>query len=149
MPVPTDQTPADTSSTVTAGLAPALRGRLGAVDEIVVAHAPGANEIAAVRDAVRSRDLVVIGTTAALVEPAQAALVNEILGLGVPTVTVALRTPFDLAAYPGSRSHVSTYGILRPSMEALAAAMIGQTRFEGHLPAAIPGLYPTGHGVER
>jgi beta-N-acetylhexosaminidase len=148
MPVPTDQTPADTSSIVAPGLAPALRDRLGAVDEIIVAHAPQADEIAAVRDAVRGHDLVVVGTTAAHVEPAQAALVDAILGLAVPTVTVALRTPFDLAAYPRSRSHVSTYGILRPSMEALAAALVGETRFEGHLPAAIPGLHPAGHRFE-
>jgi beta-N-acetylhexosaminidase len=133
---------------VAPGLAPALRDRLGAVDEVIVAHAPQAAEIAAVREAVRGHDLVVVGTTAALVEPAQAALVDAILGLGVPTVTVALRTPFDLAAYPRSRSHVSTYGILRPTMEALAVALVGETQFEGHLPAAIPGLYPAGHRFE-
>lgn len=148
MPRPTDQTPADTSSTVAPGLAAALHRRHPNVDEHVVAYAPNATEIAAVREAVRGHDLVVVGTTAALLEPAQAALVEAVLSTDVPVVTVALRTPFDLAAYPASRTHVSTYGILPPSLDALADALFGANGFRGRLPAAIPGLHPTGHGIQ-
>jgi beta-N-acetylhexosaminidase len=64
-------------------------------------------------------------------------------------VTVALRTPFDLAAYPSSRVHVSAYGLLRPSLAALGAALFGSVGFPGRLPAAIPSMYPTGHGLVR
>ena len=149
MPKPTDQTPADTSSTVAPGLAAALRRHHPRVDEHVIAHAPGSSEIAAVREAVRDHDLVVVGTTAALLEPAQAALVEALLGAGPPVVTVALRTPFDLATYPASRAHVSTYGILAPSLEALADSLVGVAGFGGCLPAAIPGLHPTGHSIQR
>lgn len=147
-PRPTDQTPADTSSTVAPGLAAALRRRHPGAEEHVVAHAPDAAEIAAVREAVRGHDLVVVGTTAAFVEPAQAALVNALLASNVPVVTIALRTPFDLAAYPASRTHISTYGILAPSLDALADSLFGAAGFSGRLPAAVPGLYPTGHGIE-
>ena len=66
------------------------------------------------------------GRSAALLEPAQAALVEALLAAGPPVVTVALRTPFDLAAYPASRTHISTYGILAPSLEALADALFGE-----------------------
>jgi beta-N-acetylhexosaminidase len=149
MPRPTDLTPADTSSTVAPGLAAALRRRHPRVDEHAVAHAPDAAEIAAVREAVRGHDLIVVGTTAALLEPAQAALVEALLDVGVPVVTVALRSPFDLAAYPASRTHVSTYGLLQPSLEALADSLLGTGGFAGRLPAAIPGLHPTGHGIQR
>jgi beta-N-acetylhexosaminidase len=149
MPIPTDQTPADTSSTVLPGLAGALRRHHPAVEEIVVAHAPDPAEIATVREAVRGYDLVVVGTTAALLEQGQAALVEALLSLRVPLVTVALRTPFDLAAYPGSRTHVSTYGILQPSLDGLADGLFGAAGFRGRLPAAIPDLYPTGHGILR
>lgn len=149
MPQPTDQTPADTSSTVTPGLAAALRARHPRVDEHVVAYSPSHPEIAAVRDAILGHDLVVVGTTAAILEPAQAALVEALIATGVPLVTVALRTPFDLAAYPASRTHVSTYGILPPSLEALADSLFGAAGFSGRLPAAIPGLHPTGHGILR
>ena len=149
MPLPTDQTPADTSSTVDPGLAQAFRERNPEVDEFIVAHAPGETEIAAVREAVREHALIVLGTTAAFVEPGQAALANALIDLGRPLVTVALRTPFDLAAYPRSQTHISTYGILRPSLDALAAAVFGDAGFPGRLPAAVPGLYPTGHGIVR
>jgi beta-N-acetylhexosaminidase len=146
-PIPTDQTPADTTSTVAPGLGAALRRRHLTVDEIVVAHAPSADEIRAVRAAALLSDLVIVGTTAALLEPAQAALVEVLLAAGPPVITVALRTPFDLAAYPASRTHLSTYGILAPSLEALAGALFGDAGFRGRLPAAIPGLYPTDHGL--
>jgi beta-N-acetylhexosaminidase len=146
-PRPTDQTPADTSSTVAPGLAAALRARFGAVDELVVEHAPTTAEITAVRDAVRDHDAVVLGTTAAVIEPSQAALADAILSLGRPTVTVALRTPFDLAAYPAARCHVAAYGILPPTLAALAEALAGDASFPGRLPAALHGLYPTGHGL--
>lgn len=151
MPVPTDQTPADTSSTVPAGLAGALRRHHGAVDEFVVGHAPADGEIAAVRAAVAGHAIVVVGTTAAVLEPRQAALVDALLAgdAGRPVVTVALRTPFDLAAYPGSRAHLSCYGILEPTLDALAGVLYGWAPAGGRLPAAIPGLHPTGHGLDR
>ena len=149
MPTPTDQTPADTSSTVRAGLAAALRAHHQAVDEIIVDYAPSADDIAAVRDRVRDHALVVVGTTAATAERGQAALVEALLAAGPPVLTVALRTPFDLAAYPASRVHASSYGLLRPSLEALGAALFGRAAFPGRLPVAIPGLHPTGHGLVR
>ncbi len=39
------------------------------------------------------------------------------------------------------------YGILPPSMEALAAALLGEAPFAGRLPVAITGLFPRGHGL--
>ena len=149
-PVPTDQTPADTSSAVAPGLARALRRHHGAVEEFVVAHVPDDAEIAAVRAVVSSHDVVVVGTTAAILEPGQAALVDALIAGATGTVvTVALRTPFDLAAYPASRTHLSSYGILEPTLDALADALFGRAPVGGRLPAAVAGLHPTGHGIDR
>ncbi|MBE3073730.1 MAG: glycoside hydrolase family 3 protein, partial [Actinobacteria bacterium] len=80
-------------------------------------------------------------------QPAQAALAVAVLASGKPTVTVALRTPWDLLAYPSARTHICSYGILPPSMEALAAALLGETPFVGRLPVDIAGLYARGHGL--
>jgi beta-N-acetylhexosaminidase len=66
---------------------------------------------------------------------------------GTATVTVALRTPWDLLAYPTARTHACTYGIRPPSMGALAAALLGETPFAGRLPVDIAGLHPRGHGL--
>jgi beta-N-acetylhexosaminidase len=62
---------------------------------------------------------------------------------------VALRAPWDLTAYPESRTHVCAYGILEPTIEALAAALFGEIPFRGHLPVAMGELHPRGHGLTQ
>jgi beta-N-acetylhexosaminidase len=147
MPLPRDLTPADTSSTVVPSLAAALRAHGMRVDEFVTSHPPTEEEIAALRTAASGYDAVVVGTLAASLDPAQVALVDAILDTGRPTVTVAMRTPWDLAAYPRATTHVCTYGILPPSMDALAAALFGAIPFRGRLPVTIPGVARTGDGI--
>jgi beta-N-acetylhexosaminidase len=143
---PADLTPADTSSTVRPTLAAALRRRLGGVEEILLPASPEAT-LGDLGERLAPFDLVVVGTFAAHLQPAQADLAATVLAAGRPAVTVALRTPWDLLGYPSARTHVCSYGILPPSMEALAAALLGEAPFAGRLPVAIPGLYPRGHGL--
>ena len=147
MPAPQDLTPADTSASVTPGLAAALRRHHGCVDELIVSQAPTPGELAALRERAAGYDLLVIGTISASLRPEQATLVQALAER--LAVTVALRTPFDLAAYPQAATHACTYSILQPSLDALADALFGRAGFPGRLPAAIPGLYPTGHGLGR
>jgi beta-N-acetylhexosaminidase len=137
MPQPTDLTPADTSSTVALHLAAALRRHHPQVDEFVTGHAPTPDEIAALREQLAGYDLLVLGTINASMQPEQAALVNELLALDIPTVTVALRTPYDLAAYPTAGTHLCTYSIQPASLEALAGALFGQFTPSGRLPVAL------------
>jgi beta-N-acetylhexosaminidase len=144
---PADLTPADTSSTVLPTLAAALRRRLAAVEEILLPATPAEADIAALSDRLAVFDLVVVGTFSAHLQPAQATLAATVLASGKPTVTVALRTPWDLLAYPSARTHVCSYGILPPSMEALAAGLLGEAPFAGRLPVHIAGLHPRGHGL--
>ena len=145
--MPADLTPADTSSTVAPTLASALRRRLVGVEEILLPAAPGEADIAGLGERLAGVDLVVVGTFSAHLQPAQSTLAAAVLASGTPTVTIALRTPWDLLAYPSARTHVCSYGIRPPSMEALAAALLGETPFAGRLPVAIAGLYPRGHGL--
>jgi beta-N-acetylhexosaminidase len=137
MPRPADLTPADTSSTVAPGLADAIRRHHPRVTEQVVAQDPDEAEIAAVRAAAAGAQVLVIGTISASLQPGQVALVESLLTLGRPTVTVALRTPWDADAYPGSETHVNTYSLLEPSMVALAEALFGRAPFPGHLPVRL------------
>jgi beta-N-acetylhexosaminidase len=145
--MPSDLTPADTSSTVPPTLASALRRRLAGVEEILLPPTPGEAEIAGLGERLSGFDLVVVGTFSAHLQPAQAALAAAVLASGKPTVTVALRTPWDLLAYPSARTHVCSYGILPPSMEALAGTLLGEAPFVGRLPVGIPGLYARGHAL--
>lgn len=145
MPTPSDLTPADTSSRVTPGLATALREHHPNVREIVTSPLPQPSEIAAVAERARESAVAVIGTIWA--GPEQEAMVEAVTATGTPTVTVALRTPFDLATYPQATTHLCTYSIQPPSMKALAEVLFGVEPARGRLAAAIPGLYLRGHGV--
>jgi beta-N-acetylhexosaminidase len=147
MPEPRDLTPADTSSYVKPTLAAALRRHHRAVDEIVTSHPPTFAEIAALRDRAAAADLVVSGTISAASGSLQARLVEELLATGRPVVTVALRTPWDLAAYPRAGTHACTYSILPESMTALATALFdprGAAAFPGRLPVRVAGVVPAG-----
>jgi beta-N-acetylhexosaminidase len=152
MPAPRDLTPADTSSYLVPGLAPALRARHRGVDEIVTGHPPTEAEVAAILPRASGYDAIVVGTISATADPAQAALVNALLATGRPIVTVALRTPWDLAAYPAATTNVCTYSILPEAMTALAAALFGDgpgsgAAFPGRLPVTIEGIAARGEGL--
>lgn len=142
MPQPLNRTPADTSATVTPELATALRRHHPRVDEFVTAHAPQDDEIAALRRRLAGYDLIVLGTIDAAMQPRQVALARELLALGIPTVTVALRTPYDLPAYPQATCHLAAYSIRRPSLDALADALFGKFTPAGQLPVRLSAREP-------
>lgn len=140
MPRPTDITPADTSSSERPGLAAAVRRRHARVTEYVVEPDPDDGEIAAVVATTRGHDLLVVATIAASLQPGQSRMARALLATGLPTVTVALRTPWDLLTYPEAGTHVCAYSILEPSLEALAGALFGELGFPGRLPVRIVGM---------
>jgi beta-N-acetylhexosaminidase len=144
-PSPTNVTPADTTASYPPLLASSLRAHHPNVTEIVYPHDPDVSDIRSALAAVADHDLVVVGTVTAT--NGQAELVNALLVSETPVVTVALRTPYDLLQYPNARTYVCTFGSLEPTMTTLAASLFGGTRGLGHLPVAIPGLHPRGHGL--
>jgi beta-N-acetylhexosaminidase len=144
-PVPTNVTPADTNRLYPPCLASAVARLHPSVDELVYPHLPERSDIDAAVAKAKGTGVVIIGTVVGA--PGQADLVHALIDTGVPVVTVAMRSPFDLAQYPRSETHVCTYSGLKPSVEALVDALFGITSFEGTLPVAIPGLFPTGHGL--
>jgi beta-N-acetylhexosaminidase len=145
-PVPTNVTPADTTALYPPLLATALRSRHESATEIVYPHQPQRTDIDAAVSRADEHDLVVVGTVTAA--PGQADLVRALLATGKPVVTVALRTPYDLTHYPEVGTHLCTYSGHEPSMTTLANYLFRGTGDCGNLPAAIPGLYPRGHGLE-
>lgn len=136
-PEPADRTPADTSSEVAVDLAAALRHHLPHVDGIRTAPSPTRDEVAAAVSAVDGHDWVVVATMDASHDPAQVALVEAVRATGVPTVTAALRTPWDLPATPDVETHVCTYSLQPPSIAALAAVLVGAQAAPGRLPVRL------------
>jgi beta-N-acetylhexosaminidase len=148
-PTPRDLTPADSSSAEALDLAGEIRRHHARVREVVVAAEPTDDDISAVREALAGCEAAVVGTIATNVQPAQARLVHAVLETGVPTVTVALRTPYDLADYPSAGSHVCAWSIVPAALAALADGLFGQVPMPGRLPVPIPGLYASGHSLTR
>jgi beta-N-acetylhexosaminidase len=139
LPRPEDLTPADTSSYVKPVLADALRRYHPRVDEFSFAMSPAAGEIGALSERLIKYDVVVLGTINATAHPAQAELVKKLIKECPCLITVALRMPYELAAYPEASTYICTYSILPPAMEALAEALFGRIAFSGVLPVTIPG----------
>jgi beta-N-acetylhexosaminidase len=137
MPRPTDLTPADTSSTVEPGLAAAVRRYHGDVDEAVVEPEPDAASVAAIRARADAADIVVIGTIDAHRLRSQSDLVESVAATGTPTISVAMRGPWDVAAYPPGSTALATYSILPGSLAALAAVLAGEHEATGRLPVRL------------
>ncbi len=142
---PTDLTPAETSSHEPPGLAAALSRRFDVAHDVVVPPEPSGDDVERAVAAAADADVAVVGTITA--RKAQGDLVRAVQDVA-PTITVALRTPFDLSLYPSSSTHVCTYGLLEPSLHALADALATGSA-PGRLPCPIGELHPRGHGLPR
>jgi beta-N-acetylhexosaminidase len=147
LPKPIDLTPADTSSYVTPKLAAALRCYHPNIDEFTLSYTPEPDESAGLFERLRDYNILILGTLNAYASPDQAEFVRQALKLGIPSVVVALRLPYDLAVFPEAGTYMCTYSILEPSMQALVKALFGEIKFEGRLPVSIPNLYKMGHGI--
>ncbi len=139
-PQPTDLTPAETSSYTRMTLADEIRRRHADTSWLTVPPNPSFTEITAILERAGSHALVIAGTFNAIDLPGQTDLVKALLASGVPTVIAAMRTPFDLLAFPGAPAYLCTYGIQPVSMQALAEALFGEIPFQGRLPVRLPGL---------
>jgi beta-N-acetylhexosaminidase len=147
-PQPRELTPADSSADEPLALDEAVRRYHDEVLGLRVSSEPSDDDIRAAREAAAGAGYAIVATMATSVQPAQARLVDAVLETGTPTVTVAMRTPYDLVDYPRSATHLCSYSIVPASVGAVADALFGQAPIAGRLPVAIPGLYPRGHGLE-
>jgi beta-N-acetylhexosaminidase len=138
VPRPEDLTVADTSSHVAPGLAAAVRRRHARVDDFTMSMNPSPADIQGLVERLGSYDLVILGTINACTHAGQAALVNALLDRGIKPIVIALRMPYDIAAFPAAPAYACTYGILPPSMDAVVDALWGRIPFAGQLPVALP-----------
>ena len=145
-PTPRVLTPADSSLTEPFDLAGAVARHHDTLRSIRVPADPGAGDVAAVQAAAATADHVIVGTIATGTQRGQARLVEALIETGRPVITVAFRTPWDLADYPRAPTHLCAWSIVPSSVEAAADAIFGAIPVGGRLPVAIPGLYGRGHG---
>ena len=117
----------------------------GEIDGIVCPHEPATSDINGLVERPAHHDLVIAATVNST--SGQAKLIQRLHRSSTPLVTVAMREPQDLTTYREVVTHVCTYSSHRSSLTALTEALFGNVEFAGHLPVAIPDLYPIGHGL--
>lgn len=115
----------------------------------VFSLSPGAVEIEeAVKLALSSDvDVVVVGSFNAHLYEQQGALVNALLGTGVPLIVVAMRNPYDIEKFPAVKTYIVAYSFRECTMQAVAEVIFGVTKPGGKLPVSIPGMYACGSGL--
>jgi beta-N-acetylhexosaminidase len=137
-PRPLDLTPADTSSKVQIQLAEMIAKRHANVITLELAPNASTAEIRALRDAVSDADLVIVGTISAERDLGQAELVETLHREGLALIVVALRTPYDLIAFPMIETYLCAYSIRAVTAEAIARVLFGEIEPQGVLPCALP-----------
>lgn len=140
---PENLTPADTSAAATIQLADYVRQRHRHTCQMTIPRGASLRCIQGVLDAAKQAQIVIVGTIAADHDPSQAELVKALHDCGKSPVVVALRTPYDLAAFPMIDTYLCAYSIRPVATEAVTRVLFGEIEAQGQLPCAIPGLVAT------
>ena len=135
---PLDLTPADTSSGVRVALANAIRKRHDNVVALEMSYHASDAEVREIINAASEAELVVIGTINADQDASQAELVQVLHARGKRVIVVAMRTPYDLIAFPMVETYLCAYSIRDATTEAVARVLFGEIEATGTLPCAIP-----------
>jgi beta-N-acetylhexosaminidase len=107
---------------------------------------PSRQAIRQVIDAAANVDVIIVATANARRHPGQVALVNSTQHL--PTVLLALQSPYDLLAFPEQSTYLTIYGDVPASIHAAAKVLFGQLKPSGKLPVALNDMFPEGYGLD-
>lgn len=137
---PRNLTPADTSASATIRLGEAIQKRRPDAQALTLPY--GADEAALQKAlaAVEGIKTVIVGTLAADKDASQAAFIDALTERGQMPVVVALRTPYDITAFPQIDTYLCAYGLRDVTTEAVARVLFGEIPATGVLPCAIPGI---------
>ena len=88
------------------------------------------------------QDILVVATLNARADPMQGELIRLLIASGQRVIGIAVRNPYDLAAFPALQTYLATYEYTRPALEAAAQVLLGEREAHGKLPVNIPLQYP-------
>lgn len=142
---PLNLTPADTSADVKVGLSDAVRRRHSLVQSLEMTYGASDESIRAILQAVEKASVVIVGTIGADKDASQANLIKALYARGQNPIVIALRTPYDIMAFPMIETYICTYGIRAVTTEAVARVLFGEIEARGILPCAIPGIQMEKH----
>ena len=93
-------------------------------------------------------DVAVMGAADLFSYPQQAALAKALQAV-IPTVLVALRSPYDILSAPNVSGYVCAYTGREPTLRAVADVLTGARAPTGTLPVDVPGVYRIGDGMKK
>ncbi len=112
----------------------------------------------AARRAAYDADIVVVGLYGRVRSGAQgstglppdgAALLRGLIESGKPVIGVSFGNPYALMSFGGLRTYLVAYGDMPSLQRAAARALVGEQDITGRLPISLPGLCPSGTGIQR
>ncbi len=109
-------------------------GRALGATFIEIPNAPTAKDIQLAQGMARDGRPVLVATTDVAHNPAQAPLVAALLEAQAPVIVVAMRSPYDLMAFPNAPAAIAAYGANPPTLEALIQVLRGAVQAQGRLP---------------
>lgn len=112
-----------------AGLGRALKATF-----VEIPNAPTAKDIQLVQGMARDGRTILVATTDVAHNPAQATFVTALLAARLPVIVVAMRSPYDLMAFPETPTYLATYGANPPTLDALIQVLRGAVQAQGRLP---------------
>ena len=77
----------------------------------------------------------------------QAAVVNQLLATGKPTVVAAFGSPYLIGRFPNAKTWLAEFSTNDVSQRAAARAMFGQVAIGGKIPVTVPGVVKRGEGL--
>ena len=95
--------------------------------------------------------VIVVATNSATDDPAEHALIDQLLAVARPVVLIATGKPYDLGLFTGASAEVATYCDAAVCIRAAAGVLTGAIRPHGKLPVTVPAAggrgYPFGAGL--
>lgn len=145
------------SAAPTGALVTELRRSLQNVRSYSIDGRTDGEEVASIVAAAASANVVILGVRVAVRTAAgtialperQARYARLLSDLDVPTIVVALGSPYAAAGFPGAEVLLATYGASEPLQRAAARAIAGEIAIGGRLPVSVPDRFPVGYGVSR
>lgn len=88
-------------------------------------------------DKAKNYDRIVALTLNAVQHDNQQKLIQLLIETGIPVDVVAIRSPYDAAAFPRANRMICTYEFTQTAFEVVAETLIGKTSVHGRLPVTI------------
>ncbi len=77
----------------------------------------------------------------------EAAMVNQLLATGKPTVVASLGSPYLIERFPSAGTWLASFSTNDVSQVAMARALFGEVAIGGQIPVSVPGIVKLGDGL--